>query len=193
MHNYSPSCERNQQVIFDTLAPWLKQVTSVLEIGSGSGQHAFHFTQLLDHLNWQCTDRGEYLAGLEANIANHPKLPAAIELDVNGPWPEQCYDMIYTANSLHIMDWQSVQALFSRLAKQLNPQGFFSCYGPFKYHGEFTSPSNANFQLWLKDRDPASGIRDFEALNSMAQDQDLSLIRDISMPANNQLLIWQKS
>ncbi len=199
MHNFSPSCERNQQAIFEALSPWLQRVSSVLEIGSGSGQHAFHFCQQLPSLTWQCTDRGEYLAGLKANIEQQNSLEfssqfsPAIELDVCGLWPEQSYDMIYTANSLHIMSWQSVQSLMQNLATCLNEGAFFCCYGPFKYAGEFTSPSNANFEMWLKDRNPKSGIRDFEALETQANAQQLQLVRDIKMPANNQLLIWQKT
>jgi hypothetical protein len=198
IHNFSPSCERNQQAIFEALSPWLQQVNSVLEIGSGSGQHAFHFCKQLPSLAWQCTDRGEYLAGLKANIDQHnyrqpsSKFSQAIELDVGGAWPEQHCDMIYTANSLHIMSWQSVQSLILNLSSCLNDGGFFCCYGPFKYAGEFTSPSNANFDIWLKDRNQESGIRNFEALEGLANAQQLQLVRDIKMPANNQLLIWQK-
>ncbi len=195
MQNFSPSCERNQQVIFETLLPWLQQTSSVLEIGSGSGQHAFHFCEQLAHLSWQCSDQGEYYAGLLANIAqsNNPQINQAIELDVNGRWPTQSYDMIYTSNSLHIMSWQSVKALFSQLSAHLKQDGYFCCYGPFKYQGEFTSPSNADFEQWLINRNSQSGIRDFEALCELATEQQLTFVSDIAMPANNQLLIWQKA
>ena len=194
MLNFSESCQRNQQPILEQLTPWLEQSVDVLEIGSGSGQHALHFSSALPALRWQCTDRSMWLAALQSNIQEATldnDLPAK-ELDVNKQWPQRQFDMIYTANSLHIMGWDSVELLFSHLAEHLHPSGYFCCYGPFKYNGEFTSHSNANFELWLKSRAPQSGVRDFEALQQLAQQQQLSLVTDIPMPANNQLLIWQK-
>ena len=193
MRNFSESCLRNQAIIFEQLQPWLQDASHALEIGSGSGQHAQFFCQHLPTLQWQCTDKTEWLAGLQENIAaiNLSNISAAIELDVNNEWPDKAYDLIYTANSLHIMSWQSVKNLFSNLSQHLQPQGYFCCYGPMKYQQKFTSDSNANFDLWLKNRDAASGIRDFEALQLLADKQKLKLIKDINMPANNQLLIWQ--
>jgi len=195
MLNFSDSCQRNQQPILEQLKPWLLQSVEVLEIGSGSGQHALHFSKALATINWQCTDRAMWLDALQTNIqeAALDNVRPAIELDVDGVWPQRQFDMIYTANSLHIMGWDSVQALFNNLAEHLHIGGYFCCYGPFKYNGEFTSPSNANFENWLKDRDPQSGVRDFEALQALAEQQQLNLVTDIPMPANNQLLIWQKT
>lgn len=194
MLNFSESCARNQQVIFENLLPWLQQSQQVLEIGSGSGQHALHFCKQLAQLQWQCTDRSEWLAALKINIesAALSNLSPPIELDVNNHWPAAQYDLIYTANSLHIMSWESVQNLMFNITGCLNEGAYFCCYGPFKYAGEFTSPSNANFDTWLKSRDIESGIRDFEALEALANAQHLKLVSDIAMPANNQLLIWQK-
>ncbi|MGB1237473.1 MAG: DUF938 domain-containing protein, partial [Pseudomonadales bacterium] len=118
MHNFSESCQRNQAPIYDVLKPYFERVGDVLEIGSGSGQHAHFFTARSPQLNWQCSDRAMWLPGLEANIAEH--FPAgfspALELDVNAHWPDARYDMIYTANSLHIMSWENVQNFFANLA-----------------------------------------------------------------------------
>ncbi|MEH6442825.1 MAG: DUF938 domain-containing protein [Oceanospirillaceae bacterium] len=195
MLNFSESCARNQQVIYDQLLPWLEQSQNVLEIGSGSGQHALHFCSQLPKLQWQCADRDMWLNALAINIQNAEleNIKAPIELDVNGSWPNAQYDLIYTANSLHIMSWQSVQNLFANLANCLHNGGYFCCYGPFKYAGEFTSSSNENFEQWLKNRNNESGIRDFEAIEILANAQQLHLVTDISMPANNQLLIWKKA
>ncbi|MFT5706070.1 MAG: SAM-dependent methyltransferase [Oceanospirillaceae bacterium] len=195
MLNFSESCARNQQVIYDQLLPWLEQSQNALEIGSGSGQHALHFCSQLPQLQWQCADRDMWLDALAINIQNAEltNIKTPIELDVNGSWPNAQYDLVYTANSLHIMNWQSVQNLFANLTDCLHSGGYLCCYGPFKYAGEFTSPSNANFELWLKNRDHESGIRDFEAIEILANAQQLRLVTDINMPANNQLLIWKKA
>jgi len=194
MYNFSEACARNQQVIYKQLAPFLEKSATVLEIGSGSGQHALHFCHSLPHLKWQCSDQTQWLDGLAKNIASAElsRVKAPITLDVNSAWPNQQYSLVYTANSLHIMSMQSVRALFSHLNSHLTDSGYFCCYGPFKYQGDFTSPSNKQFDAWLKNRDSLSGIRDFETLTELASEQQLKLIKDIKMPANNQLLIWQK-
>jgi len=194
IHNYSESCTRNQQVIAEQLAPIFAQSDCVLEIGSGSGQHALHFCQTHPHLNWQCSDQTQWLDGLTKNIAASEisAIATPIELDVNARWPNKQYSLIYTANSLHIMSMQSMLALFSNIGSHLTETGYFCCYGPFKYQGDYTSPSNSQFDVWLKNRDTLSGIRDFEVISELAKEQRLKLISDTNMPANNQLLIWQK-
>jgi len=194
IHNYSEACARNQQVIAEQLAPIFAQSDCVLEIGSGSGQHALHFCQTHSHLKWQCSDQTQWLDGLIKNIDDSELecIATPIELDVNARWPNQQYSLIYTANSLHIMSMKSVQALFSQMNSHLTDTGYFCCYGPFKYQGDYTSPSNKQFDTWLKNRDAMSGIRDFEIISELAKEQRLKLISDIKMPANNQLLIWQK-
>lgn len=195
--NYSPSCERNKDVILEQLLPFISSVSSVLEIGSYSGQHAFHFCPLLPNLTWYPSDQLELLASLNENIQRHNinNLKAALKLDVSvdSDWPAQTFDLLFSANTLHIMSWQHVVAMFSNLPKCLNENSYLCIYGPFKYNGEYTSASNENFQQWLQDRDPASGIRDFESINRLAESIDLKLIKDIAMPANNQLLIWKKN
>ncbi len=197
MRNFSEACLRNQQAIFEQLQPWLKTATQVLEIGSGSGQHAEYFCRQLPDILWQCSDRQMWLEALNENIKamrlQNIVAPLELDVDISADWPEQSYDLIYTANSLHIMSWQSVENLFAHLPNQLQLDGYFCCYGPMKYKGDFTSKSNANFDFCLKDRDPQSGIRDIEALQALASHQHIHLVKDISMPANNQLLIWQKT
>lgn len=195
--NYSPSCERNKSVILEQLLPFLSSVSSVLEIGSYSGQHALHFCPLVPNLTWQPSDQLGILSELNKNIELHKtsNLNSAIKLDVAvaADWPEQTFDLIYSANTLHIMSWQHVVAMFKYLPKCLNKNSYLCIYGPFKYNGQYTSESNADFQQWLQNRDLMSGIRDFEQINQLATSIGLKLIQDIAMPANNQLLIWKNN
>jgi len=196
MLNFSPSCERNQGYILAQLKQLFAAVDRVLELGSLSGQHALHFSAALEHLSWQPSDLAENVPALRENI-RQGKLDnclAPITLDVTqaGDWPEKYYDGIFTANTLHIMSWPSVVKMFENLPGVCQSGTLLSIYGPFKYQGKFTSDSNAGFQQWLQDRDPLSGIRDFEQVDHLAGKQGFKLLSDISMPANNQLLTWQK-
>jgi cyclopropane fatty-acyl-phospholipid synthase-like methyltransferase len=194
---FSQACERNKEVILDTIKDYLKSAASVLEIGSGTGQHALHFAQHNPHLIWQTSDRLEFLAGIRAQLANykHPNILQPIELDVNQQdWvvPEKKYDIVYTANTFHIMRWQDVQAFFAGLEKVVNPRGLLIVYGPFKYQQAFTSGSNMRFDKSLRAGGRGSAIRDFEAVNELANTQGFRLILDQPMPANNQCLVWQR-
>lgn len=195
--NYSPSCERNQDVILKQLLPILSSVSSVLEIGSYSGQHALHICSSLSDLSWQPSDQLSLIDDLNQNIQQHniQNIKPAINLDVSNSrqWPETKFDLIFSANTLHIMSWQHVVEMFNNLPKCLNSQSYLCIYGPFKYNDRYTSASNADFQQWLQNRDPASGIRDFEKINKLAEGIGLTLLQDIAMPANNQLLIWKKT
>lgn len=192
---FAPSCERNQGPILEVLQRHLGTTRRVLEIGSGTGQHAVHFAAAMPWLAWQCSDRADNLPGIaawrdEAALAN---TPPAIELDVDGPWPGNGFDAVFTANSLHIMGWPQVEAFFAGVGKVLQEDGLLIVYGPFNYGGEFTSDSNRAFDQWLKDRDPASGIRDFEAVDALARGVGLCLVEDNAMPANNRCLVWRRS
>lgn len=195
MYNFSSACERNKDHLLLALTPWFKQSTSVFEIGSYSGQHAFHFCQAFPHLQWQMSDRAEHIAGLASNLeqADLANCLPPQELDVTNAkhWPDQAYDIVYTTNTLHIMSWQSVEKFLSHLSKVCKGGSLFVVYGPFKYQGNYTSDSNAQFQQWLQDRDPLSGIRDFELVDNLIQQQGFELLSDTSMPANNQLIIWK--
>ncbi len=193
--NYSEACARNQAVILAELSPLLLKTTKVLEIGSGSGQHAVHFAGALPHLRWQPTDLAANLPALDVNLrhfgSDNIDPPLALDVTQN-PWPELCTDAIYTANTLHIMGWPQVLALLQGAGQRLAPKGLLCVYGPFRYAGQYTSASNAEFDRWLQQRDPRSGIRDFDAVNEQARAFGLALERDITMPANNQLLVWRK-
>jgi SAM-dependent methyltransferase len=191
---HSEACERNKQPILRILAEVLRDVSSVLEIGSGTGQHAVHFATHLPHLDWQPTDRREYLAGLteRVRLEGPSNLRAPVELDVRSDaWPSAAFDAVFTANTLHIMSWPEVKALLSGAAPRLAPGGRLLVYGPFRYAGRYTSQSNAVFDEQLRARDPASGIRDFEAVDELARSAGLAVEADHAMPANNRLVIWR--
>jgi cyclopropane fatty-acyl-phospholipid synthase-like methyltransferase len=190
---FAPSCERNQGPILDVLRRHFVNARRVLEIGSGTGQHAVHFATAMPWLQWQCSDRVENLPGVAAWLdeAALPNTPPAIALDVDGSWPDTTFDAVFTANSLHIMGWLQVEAFFAGVGQMLQENGLLIVYGPFNYGGAFTSDSNRAFEQWLKDRDPASGIRDFEAIDALARGIGLVLIEDNTMPANNRCLVWR--
>lgn len=193
MLSFSEAAERNRQPILQILRGTLVPRRHVVEIGAGTGQHAVHFARELPHLEWQPTDRAEYLPGLAARIAleGSANLHPPIELDVAQPdWPLFTADAVYSANTLHIMSWPEVEAFFCGVGRILEEGGVLAVYGPFRYGGSFTTESNAAFDRSLRGRDPASGIRDFEAVNALAAAQGLELQADHAMPANNQLLTW---
>ncbi len=191
---FAPSCERNQGPILDVLRRHFGGTRHVLEVGSGTGQHAVHFAAAMPWLSWQCSDRAENLPGIALWLdeAGLPNTPPAIELDVDGAWPCGAYDAVFTANSLHIMGWPQVEAFFAGVGAVLEPGGLLVVYGPFNYGGAFTSDSNRAFERWLKDRDPVSGIRDVEAVDALAREIGLALVEDNAMPANNRCLVWSR-
>ena len=196
---YSEACERNKQPILEQLQDLLgASHHRVLEVGSGTGQHAEFFAQSLPQLYWQCTDVAENLASINARLsaAALDNCPPALELDLSSAsWPDVQCDCLFTANTLHIVAWPLVLALLDRAATVLPVHGLLIIYGPFNYAGEYTSASNADFDQWLKQRDPASGIREFEAVCerlAMAP-EPMKLACDIAMPANNRLLVFRKS
>ena len=194
MKQHSPSCDQNKDPILDTIKPLLSSAKSVLEIGSGTGQHSVYFAKALAHLNWQASDQKMYLPSVnawiaEAQLANTPK---AFELDVTGKWPVDNYDAIFSANTVHIMSWEMVLDFFKGVSGVLANNGLFILYGPFNYNGQYTSDSNANFDLWLAQQNQKSAIRDFEELIQLAEKYNMHLTSDIKMPANNRILVWQK-
>jgi cyclopropane fatty-acyl-phospholipid synthase-like methyltransferase len=195
VYSLSEACERNKGPILRVLTEAFAQSRVVLEVGSGTGQHAVHFATHLPHLVWQPSDTKEYLAGLREHLAlaGLANLRAAIELDVRRqPWPLDPVDALFTANTLHIMGWSAVRDLFRGVATVLTASGTLCIYGPFRYGGRYTSPSNAEFDRFLQARDPESGIRDFASVNALASEAGLELEADHSMPANNQLLVWRR-
>jgi cyclopropane fatty-acyl-phospholipid synthase-like methyltransferase len=192
---FAPSCERNRDVILAQLRTHFADCRSVLEIGSGTGQHAVHFAAALPHLHWQCSDRADALPGMRLWLdeAGLPNTPAPLALDVGGDWPATRYDALFSANTLHIMGWPDVERLFDRLPSVLAPAARLMIYGPFNYGGHFTSESNAEFDRWLRDRAAHQGIRDFEAVDALARRAGLTLIDDHEMPANNRCVVWQQA
>lgn len=192
---FSAACERNREPILAVLQPQLAGCRTVLEVGSGTGQHAVHFAAALPHLLWQTSDRAEYHEGIRAWLTE-AALPNALPpllLDVSGPWPQQTFDAVYSANTLHIMGWAEVQLFFKALPAVLAAKGLLLVYGPFNYGGAFTSESNARFDADLKARDPKMGLRDFEAVDALANAAGLQLMQDNALPANNRCIVWRAS
>ena len=191
---HAPSCDRNRDPILAVLRHHFAEVRRVLEIGSGTGQHAVYFAMKLPRLTWQCSDVADNLPGIRQWLddADLPNTPPPLELDVDGEWPAQRFDAAFSANTLHIMGWASVQAFFAGLGGVLGARASLIVYGPFNYEGRYTSESNREFDAWLKARDPASGIRDFESVDALAKAQGFLLIDDVAMPANNRCLVWRK-
>ncbi|MBB1419058.1 DUF938 domain-containing protein [Pseudoalteromonas sp. SG44-1] len=191
---FSQACENNKNPILSVITAYLAQVESVLEVGSGTGQHSVHFAANLPHLQWHTSDRLVNHNGIkqwldEAKLDN---LHAPVELDLNRPWPINTVDAIYTANTLHIVSKPLVEQFFTGVNKHLLSKGLVCIYGPFKYNGNFTSESNQRFDEFLNQQDSQSGIRDFEWVQQLAEQAGLMLVDDIAMPANNQLLIFKR-
>lgn len=191
----SEACERNKGPILAVLGSELASSHSVLEIGSGTGQHAVHFARHLPHLSWQPTELGAQLGPLAERIRleGPANLRPALELDVRShPWPAPGVDAVFSANTLHIMAWEAVEDFFRGVGALLAAPGVLCVYGPFRYRGAYTSESNAEFDRYLHVRDPASGVRDFEALAHLATRCGLELAADHAMPANNHTLVWRR-
>ena len=191
---FAPSCERNREPILAVLQRHFGGVRRVLEVASGTGQHAVHFAAAMPWLAWQASDRAEHLPGIrqwldEAALAN---TPPPLELDVAGAWPAVRFDAVFSANSLHIMGWPQVEAFFAGVGAVLQPGGLLVVYGPFNYGGQFTSDSNRAFDAWLRQRDARSGIRDIEDITALAAQHGLQLLHDHAMPANNRSLVFQR-
>lgn len=190
---YSEACEQNKQPILTVLREIFTESGLILEIGAGTGQHAIHFSRKLPHLDWQPTDQAPYLPGIQLWIAevNLPNLRQPLALDTcSESWPITEADGVFSANTTHIMNWPAVEGLFRGIGRVLQPGGAFCLYGPFNYSGRYTSASNAEFDAFLKQRDPASGIRDFADLDRLAQENGLRFQRDYPMPVNNRTLVW---
>ncbi|MCH8537916.1 MAG: class I SAM-dependent methyltransferase [Alkalimonas sp.] len=192
---YSQACENNKKPILSVIKPAFARCKRVLEVGSGTGQHAVYFASELPHLLWQCSDQPAYLPDLQRRLQHQAasNLPAALPLDIRqSDWSEPAADGVFSANTLHIMAWPVVQRFFQRLDSLAARQAELCIYGPFNYQGEFTSQSNHQFHLSLQQRDPAMGIRDQEAIVELASAIGFQLQADHSMPANNRLLHFSR-
>ncbi|HYC43816.1 MAG TPA: DUF938 domain-containing protein [Noviherbaspirillum sp.] len=193
---FSPACERNREPILTALRRILPTSGRVLEIGSGTGQHAVYFGAALPGLAWQTSDLPANHAGIHAWLAEEapPNVLPPLELDVrSGTWPAGPWDAVFTANTCHIMAWDEVVDMLAGAAKALRTGGILCVYGPFNYGGQFTSESNAVFDMSLKAQGEHMGLRDVEDVNRAAQDNGLVPLEDCTMPANNRLLVWKKT
>jgi len=200
----APACERNREPILAVLRQYFGDRRHVLEIGSGTGQHAVHFAAALPWLRWQASDHPDTLAGIaqwldEAALPNTP-VPIALQAEVvqppglrpAPPLPRGGYDAVFSANTLHIMGWPQVQALFDGLPALMGGDALLVVYGPFNYDGRYSSDSNREFDAWLQARDAASGIRDAAEVDALAARSCLRLVADIAMPANNRCRVWRR-
>jgi SAM-dependent methyltransferase len=194
MKQFSDACERNRAPILAILKRVFADRRQVLEIGSGTGQHAAYFAPDLPHLSWQPSDVAENLPSVRLwrEEAQSPRLLEPIELDVDRPFPRLPADAVFSANTSHIVSWPQVEKMFAGVASLLPPGGVFALYGPFNYGGKHTSPSNAEFDQWLRRRDPASGLRNFEDIRELAARHGLVLEEDNAMPANNRLVVFRR-
>jgi hypothetical protein len=196
MKPYSAACERNREPILSVLRQWFVAPGDVLEIGSGTGQHAVYFAARLPHLTWIASDRVENHAGLrlwfdEAQLAN---LRGPVSLDVaDDPWPVATALYAYSANTAHIMSRSETVLMIEGVARVLLPQGVFCLYGPFNRDGQYTSDSNRAFDASLRARDARMGVRDDRDLIETAQRCGLAFAADHPMPANNRMLVWTRS
>ena len=191
----APACERNRDPILAVLRRAFADRRHVLEIGSGTGQHAVHFAAAMRWLTWQCSDVAENLPGIRAWLddAALANTPPPLVLDVQaGPWPTRRFDAAFSANTLHILAWPAVEDFFRGLDAALAVDATLVVYGPFNDDGVYTSDSNRDFDGWLKARDPRSGIRDAGAVDTLARAIGLRLVDDVVMPANNRCLIWRR-
>lgn len=197
MKPFAESCEQNKRPILSVLRQLLRERRQLLEIGSGTGQHAVYFAEAFPSLTWQTSDREENHPGIHAWLADQGPANALAPLDLDvlhRPWPlaPSSVDAVFSANTAHIMGWDGVEAMFAGVSEVLADGGLFILYGPFNYRGRYTTEGNARFDAWLKARDPQSGIRDIEALVQLARENGMSLYRDFAMPANNRMVVWVK-
>ncbi|TQV82598.1 DUF938 domain-containing protein [Exilibacterium tricleocarpae] len=194
MKPFSQACANNQDPILQVLQRVFADRRNVLEVGSGTGQHAVYFAHNLPHLQWYTSDLPANHPGINLWIDEHPRenLHRPRLLDVFDPhWPLSGMDAVFTANTFHIMPWEAVTAFFTGVVGVLET-GLLAVYGPFNYEGDYTSESNARFDTWLKAQAQHQAIRDFEKVDALARSVDFTLVEDNPMPANNRLLVWRR-
>ncbi|MGB0866524.1 MAG: DUF938 domain-containing protein [Granulosicoccaceae bacterium] len=193
---WAESADQNKAPIAQAIEPYLVQAKTVLELGSGTGQHAVHLAGQHAHLSWQPSEHPKNLSALVDNMSQNtlPNIQTPIALDASATnWPSLKADMLFSANTLHIMSWGSVCQLFHHLGKLLEEQQVALFYGPFRFSDRAFAPSNVTFDQWLKGRDPLSGIRDIDALIDQGNANGLQLESAIEMPANNHILQWRRN
>ena len=192
---FAESCVQNREPIQQVLKDYVTGRETVLEIGSGTGQHAVYFAEAFPHLSWQTSDLAENHAGIQAWLEDSglSNVLAPLLLDSMGQWPDRQYDLVFSANTLHIMSKQAVQHFFLQVPQCMKQESLLLIYGPFNYQDQYSSESNARFDIWLKQRHAESCIKNFEWLRDIAAESGLECIHDHAMPANNRILVWQKS
>ena len=199
---FSPACERNKDVILENLKDFCSDsFGNFLEIGFGTGQHAFHFAQAFPNLSYFIADREQYHPSflLKEKVESKPaniKGPYSFEAtdsEVKHNIESLGYDFLFVANVFHIMSWPQSQLTLNFLPSLMNDSGLCLFYGPFKFEGQFTSDSNQMFDQSLKASEPAMGIRDFESVESIMKSQGMELLERRDLPANNNLLIFKKT
>jgi len=186
---------RNAAPILDVLQHEFADVSEILEIGSGTGQHAVYIAARLPHVRWQTSDLAENHAAIAAwtEAAALDNVLAPIELDVRSAlMNSSCFDAVFSANTAHIMAIDAVAAMFALVGDILRPGGIFCLYGAIRRDGVFNTQSNADFDLSLKARDPAMGIRDIELLDDFAANSGLVRLRLYAMPSNNHIAVWRR-
>ena len=195
MKPFSKACENNKLPILNIISPFFCAGGDVLEIGSGTGQHAIFFADNLPAIRWHTSDRIENHVGIVEWIEESmlPNVEFPLELDVvSDKWPTSIFDGVFTANTYHIMHWHEVVTMVEGVKHILSVDGIFMIYGPFNYNNDYTSSSNRLFDDMLKERDLQSGLRNFEDLESLTKNNSLALYEDVTMPGNNRLLIFKK-
>ena len=192
---HAPAAERNAAPILDVLRFEFANVQHVLEIGSGTGQHAVAVGAAMPHLEWQTSDLDEHHAGIRAWIAtaglSNVREPVSLNV-LTADLPPNRYDAVFSANTAHIMNSTAVEKMFALVATTLRDGGLFCLYGPFREAGAFSTPSNAEFDKSLRAQNIGMGIRDLEALDELAAAGKLRRMRRYAMPANNLLVVWQQ-
>ncbi len=189
---FAAAAQQNQDAILEVLTIEYSQTKKVLEIGSGTGQHAAYFSNHLTHLIWQATDKRENISGISMWLEESKNSPPPITLDVTKEWPQEKYDAAFAANIAHIMHWDEIEAMFAGLDKVLSNDAVFCLYGPFNVKGHYTSDSNEKFDEWIKARDSLACIRDIEELTKLANKNNLFLSNEYQMPSNNMIICWRK-
>ena len=194
MKPFAESSEQNKEPILEILKSEFADCHRILEVGSGTGQHAVFFSEQLPHLQWICSDLEENHAGIQMWLdeAPHNNIEGPLLLDAREDWPQLQVDAVFSANAIHIMSWQAVEGLIENVGKVLSSGGKLCLYGPFIIDGQHTAESNARFDAWLKSRDPLSGVRDVTDLTILLNLQNMELVNDHEMPVNNRILVWQK-
>ena len=193
---FSQACENNKGPILERLRKVFNAPGKVLEIGTGTGQHAVHFAQAMPYLQWQPTEHpsSAHLAPARLEQAGLPNVLPILELDVGkSPWPADAFRWVFSANTAHIMAWSEVEQMFHHIGERLQDDGAFCLYGPFNHHGKFTSESNREFDRFLKTKAAHMGIRDIDDLAVLAESTGLALKERYGMPANNEMLVFVRS